>query len=1347
MLRTLRWMLAVAALGAVGGVAPGCGDLQPPVNQVQAGALEKSVFAGEWYFQQTVIDTPYSSFTFVGNQGDMERIRWEVQENFLLGRRSYEYIANSEVGGLSGPQALQGAIVAAYRIQSHFDIRRQYNPVTGEETNVITENIFDRPWYERQFMRVDWSQNLSTGSDLFMFDRLFGGVMATPVAYSSTDPSSPDAPRFERDTSNSVHYMDITNRVFLTPEMVEIWGMRLPGCLLANFINSANLDCHEHEIGVRNSFLRVDEAARDYQPFVYDGDHMERFGYFTTERAGYNRQYGTVDGERFHFAERHNLWMQSHKRQPGVDGRPGALVSCLEDADCADGRGSLCDLDLARALRTTDSTGRYQGACTIPYRERTPRPMVYYHPGLPDVLWGDAVGFSDDWNTAFVNVVSSLREQECLATEGLPEDCINERDRPDALNMYIACRSPVALNDAEACGRRGMVINPGDLRYSQTPYVNDPHLAAPLGYGPHSADPLTGEVIMANAYVYGAGVDTIASFGRDLIRLLDGDIDIDQVADGGTVQAWLDQQRIQGAGQERTAMQHAVHIDGHNLDEVIGGMDFSNTRMGGRPEASEGPASRWDAQRLNSSNIDPRTAVADSRRRLGNAGAYGSPTSAYSRLALLRGTDIERQMVESAPEVLMAANLDPNSIGAELSPDMINAASVITGLNNDRQDALRHYLDMVNAESCLLDASFADASLLGLARAVRRAADNGEVINWYGVEYPILDEAGELDWNLVRAMLIHPIYHAVTAHEIGHTVGLRHNFMGSFDAVNYDPRYWELRNDGDMAPRLWDPISEAELNGRILENSTSSVMDYGVNFIVTDANGLGHYDHAAIKMGYGDLVEVFTNARNPQDVATWNWGQTDWLGPILPSSFQGGGTLAFRSYTDWPAVIGSVDALQERADVPYSTTVPDEFLAGFAGSSTRYRAPDGRPMVPYMFGTDDNADLGPDNMRYDQGADVYETIQSISDNYWNFYPFSHFRRQRIGFSAGGVAGRSSGRYFNKLTSANQIYALYRPIFTDIFGLAEDDSFWTREDGFGAWTGATGVAFSLLARVATAPEPGSYVSTRRPDGSTVFEPGQGSTLSPGIRVNALDGRFTETTWNFDNGFYWRDQLERVGFTYDKVSAFMALTDSTANFVGRDTDADVRRYQLSFATTFGPAITNLFRGVMGEDWTTIGPRFGPPVSGRSPDLVYPTPAELAAGGTTITAAPINPAAGFTIQLYASVFGMAYLPETYDQDFLNRARIWADGSDEAIGIPDADTVSWTDPRSSITYRARSYMVGTGATARETGVGAQMLRHQMALMANPAATLEARRFVDNIDIIRRLTAILGAGRGGLSP
>ena len=47
---------------------------------------------------------------------------------------------------------------AMFRIQSHFDIRRAYNPPTGEELNVVEENTIDRPWYEREYMRVDWSQ-------------------------------------------------------------------------------------------------------------------------------------------------------------------------------------------------------------------------------------------------------------------------------------------------------------------------------------------------------------------------------------------------------------------------------------------------------------------------------------------------------------------------------------------------------------------------------------------------------------------------------------------------------------------------------------------------------------------------------------------------------------------------------------------------------------------------------------------------------------------------------------------------------------------------------------------------------------------------------------------------------------------------------------------------------------------------------------------------------------------------------------------------------------------------------------------------------------------------------------
>ena len=49
-----------------------------------------------------------------------------------------------------------------FNITSHFDISRDYNPQTGEELNIIVENTTDRPWYQREYFRVDWSKNLVT---------------------------------------------------------------------------------------------------------------------------------------------------------------------------------------------------------------------------------------------------------------------------------------------------------------------------------------------------------------------------------------------------------------------------------------------------------------------------------------------------------------------------------------------------------------------------------------------------------------------------------------------------------------------------------------------------------------------------------------------------------------------------------------------------------------------------------------------------------------------------------------------------------------------------------------------------------------------------------------------------------------------------------------------------------------------------------------------------------------------------------------------------------------------------------------------------------------------------------
>lgn len=1304
----LRSVLATAIVCAAISV-PGCFEPRPAVNQVQPNVIEKSVFAGEWYYQQTVIDTPYSAgFTFVGEQGRLERIRWEIQEDFLIARRSYEFIAGSEPTGITGV-AEDNAVVAAYRISSHFDIRRAYNPVTGEEQNLITENSTDRPWYERRFMRVEWETNLANATDLFAIARVLDGVTAEPVAYYVQDPNDENRPRFEANADGDVHYMDIVNRLFVQPATAEIPGYgRIPSCYL---LYQSHLDCAASEITVRNSFLRVD-PSRDYEPQLYTGDRMERFGYFITERAGYDEHYGVIEGARHRYANRHNLWMSSHKRDA-----EGNVVSCHADADCADGRGSLCDLDYGRARRSFDAAGLV-GACTIPYRDREVRPVVYYTTeSFPDDLVPDAQHLAESWNEAFVETVGSLRALECEANGGT--DCDAERTR--TTQVYAICGSPVVEGDPEICGPVGTTARPGDLRYSILGYVSEPHLSSPLGYGPSSADPTTGEIIMANAFVYGAAMETIASFGRDIVRLLNGDVTGDEISEGLTVDEWL--ARLETGAAAETSGEHghghAIPVDGTDAERINAAMHFERFAREGTPLAP--PTTLEEA-------MDRMDAA---ETRLWNDGAFGrGDERGDARLSQLEGTDLERMM--TTREMRLAAGIDPERA---VDDDILAAASPLRGMNPRRRDGLTELRNQLQAESCILDAEFTDQGLLGLARAVAAAAEGDGTMEWYGETYTLVDGAGNLDYELVRTMMRHPIFEAVTSHEVGHTLGLRHNFSGSYDALNYLPEYWRLRNDGSVAPRAWDPVTTAEVDGRIHENQYSTVMDYGVNFVVTDANGVSNYDHAAIAMGYGDLVQVFDDAADPDEVAWWNFiNSAGWPVPLELSSFTGGRPSA-HEYTDWLEVVGDADAISQRSLVPYTSLVPNRALRS-VGINDPMQSADGRPAVPFMFCSDEQADLNPDCLRYDQGSDPYETVQSVADSYWYYYIFTNFRRQRLGFSPQAVATRVHDRYFEKFARANQIYALYRPLLDDIFGgQADYDTFWTRQDGMGAYTLAVGVAMNTLTRVITAPEPGEYANTTRPDGTTALvRTGAGGPLTPNT-IGVFDGRFMETTWDFDAGYFWFDQLDRVGYFYDKIAAIEVIVDPTTYFLGRDTDVDIRRYQLSFATTFPDATDSLFRGLLGEDWGTVAPRFG------TDGLVWPDPLQLEEGSMAGT--PVDPAVGFSLQLYAAVFGMSYIPQTYDEHFLQSSRIWLRGGAEEVEIPPSfDTIEFTDPETGFTYVALSYVVG----GRETGVGAQLLEHAQTLETR-GATRELDRFIDNLNLVRRLSWLFGFGVQPLSP
>jgi hypothetical protein len=1281
--------------------------------------VDKSAFEGEWYYRRTVIDLPYSAgITWVGDQGNLgsvDKIVWDIQEDYLIARRSYQRVQDSEPEGIA-QTSVQGAAIAMYKIESHFDIRREYDTVTGEELNVVVENSLDRPWYKREHMRVDWSKNLVTDWQFLTSAQILGSLQLEPVSYYVQDLGQGNShrPKFERRAeTDEVYYIDIVNKMFAKPEMVKVPGYEngVPQCF---FFSTSYIDCAPVEITVRNSFLKVDRE-RDYQPKVQTGDRMARAGFFYVDRAGYDAHYGVVESARHRFYIRHNLWQQSHRKT-----QDGKLVACTaaSEKEVCGGGGAGCDMDWARAFGQRTAAGELQGACTIPYRKRVIRPVAYHlSKNFPAALVEHVERAVEQWNQALVQTVASLREIECRDNEGEATDCEAERTRRDGQSIFVLCHNPVISKDAKACGEPGTSADLGDLRYSMIGWVNEPHRYSPLGYGPHSADPETGEIIAGNALLYGAGLEQVISFGRDVVALLLGDLDEKQVRDGEQVKAWVE--RMQAPGSSRTgrpADDHAVRVDGTDVARVNASMDFSWARRVGLSNAGS-----------LGSGASFKERIADVQRVLARAGAFGQEGKALGINQLI-GTDIEYMLTGS--QEMLAAGLDPRT---SLNQEVLKQASPLQGGDRvDRARALENLRQQATSDGCVLTEEFADASMSGLAREIERAVTEGDgTVSWFGKNYRITDEEGRIDYEAVRSSLMVPLIASVAIHEVGHTLGLFHNFSGSYDALNYHPRYWELRNDGEMAPRAWDPLTEEEINGRIGEYAYSSVMDYSQDTILGQGNhGLGHYDVAAIKLGYGDLVEVFDDVQDPSGINLISYLQRGGYPVNLTYTALTGASSDFEvkayNYIDVVTrVVGGIERLEKRSDVPYEQLVPDPVLVSQEVTAPTMD-PERRPAVPYRFCNDYLSEVRPECQAYDAGADPYESVQSIIDRYWNYHLFDAYRRERLGFDVDKYQDRILNRYLLKLQRANQVYTLYRGLFEALYqGNSSLNQFWTRPDGMGDWTAAVGAAYQLLTRMITTPEPGYYELKTRGDGSEAL---QQVIHASSVRINEVDGRPIETTWDVDEGYYYWENIERVGFYYDKVLALQVLTDPRTYFVAQDTAPDVRKYQINFYSSFGPAVTNFMRGLMAEDWQTIAPRW-------SDDKVLETDSfDMGLGARPGIA--IDPNASFSIQLNAAVLGMTQIPATFDQSYFNSARIFLRGSSESVALdPALPIIEFNDPTSGLTYAAGSYLDGGG---RQTGIGAQMLLHARELLEH-GSQQELSRFVDNIDLVRRLTGRLG--------
>jgi hypothetical protein len=1335
-------------------VAAGCTE-RPPRSFVQPNVLKKSDLTGVWYYAQTVLESQaVAGQLFAGLSPGMMKIKFDVEEGTLYARRAYEHVAGSEDSYAEDPASYFGQPLAAWRITSHFDIIRDFNPMTGEETNRIIEST-ERPWNEREFIRVDWSESLITDNEGVGLWFLFDDIQPESVPFWESDPTKPDAIRLERAAANDeefdqgeANYLDVTNKLLLKPKNQTITyeeggqqgSLTYPACFFRYNLD----DCATEVVKIRHSFAKI-SPKHQYEPRKWDGPQMDLFGYFTTEnsRLSYHRQYGITNSGIQRYMNRFNLWKKSYQ----------------ED-----------------------------GKTPIPYAAREQRTIPYYamstlEPFPPELfdLGGEVIR---QWNEAVKVAVADVT--------GKPIAQVQE--------VFVWCHNPVKQNeDPEACKQglqperdaKGNVIldadgNPmlmarkGDPRRSMIFWIHQTQ-AGPLGYGPSMSDPQTGESISARSMIYGAALDSYAANARDMVLLASGRLDPREFVDGINVREWVDANK---AGTKDARLQTFTTTD---VKAMASAMDF----RWARGQAPEAPIDRSSPDAFLKS-------IGARQQAMHRAGVFGQGNAdlAQIRRDKLRDSVLEGMMITSDHMMMAGGARDWTA----LSPAEKARISPL------RSQAVRREIEYRMNKLRAVGVDFADFMDQNIIQRAIKLANDPEIQN--------------MDPERIRQALRRDIFLGVTLHEVGHNVGLRHNFRASFDAMNYFPQYWELRDKartsrmayagfdpntgqakgepypasnpdctgraGKLGPRYLNcpghRISVEEVNGGQQEYQYSSIMEYGSDFNA-DFYGLGKYDKAAMKFGYAGngFVEVFTNAKFDNN-AQIQWASlhafAGAFGFPSPLTLTGGwGSINYYNYPD--LFEDGYKGLEERLDVPLDALVNKPWEnpnKRTVGDFIAYDDQD-RPMVPYYFCSDEFVG----NLtcqRFDSGADAYEQASDLISRYHNYYLLNNFKRDRYRFFTSlGYYSRISDRYLEMLREQMTWYTLLRSNFSDTIDGAEAQEvrdFFSNPDGWGSFTAAVERGFNLVGQILMTPNAGSFTPVARAQSNDLpfdyykfgrddLSGGAGATV-----IGLLDGKFGETTWDFDRcGYYWADECQtRIGYFIDKTIALDVLSQSQAYFTGRDTTTDVRRYAIGYYRIFKQQVQEKLGAMLAGDLTSLAPRLVPGSTPGTASVAYPDWALDNKNFQTPDTRPlIDPAGGFTLNLYAGVYAMSAFPSGFDNDFVDTTRIFVVGNGEAP-VPDSQILgslgttnpddsagkyyTFSDPVSGKTYAARIFPKsgdgGSGSVYRQdTGVRmldtlAKLNTDRVAACAAPSSiecslkTTAFNNYKSNIDVMRSL-------------
>jgi hypothetical protein len=574
-----------------------------------------------------------------------------------------------------------------------------------------------------------------------------------------------------------------------------------------------------------------------------------------------------------------------------------------------------------------------------------------------------------------------------------------------------------------------------------------------------------------------------------------------------------------------------------------------------------------------------------------------------------------------------------------------------------------------------------------------------------------------LGWPRARISieLSRQLFIGTESHELGHCLGMRHQFAASADWRNYDDNYyriaeenpWPVPLDSDTDP-VGDPghgvldaeeerayqdeyalVKQARDTAGIAAHTASSTMEYTADWY-EDESAMGKFDKAAMLFGYGEMAEVYVNSTNatPDEIDpreardVWRFFsggegcQTDAECPFNSAGSRGDELVA-----------GQIEQTCIPNPVhPTAGTLCSNFWDAMAGENAAGDL--GHVAVRY----DSCEDLlamsnsEPACMQFDRGASFTEVVNNFRERYDRDYLRNNFRRYRRTFSVQSYYGRVWGRNLG----------LMRDLYGNLWQrYAYDPDFLNDEGPFGFIDqyAASIDIMNFFSQIVSQPDIGSYRWNENRQLYTHFDDFPDN-VSAQLSLDLGLAKHPYST--YQDGITGISKLEKIGIFYDRVWALEAML---VRYWGDDFGTDLTSLT-NFYDLFPNELSQLLSGIIRDEPREYGPRVfceelteqhecldphlqyidwyrGDCVLGIGSGACRPDPVRETYAGMD----GIDFGASFLSRIYATLFGLQEIPVWYDTSFLNQLDICIEGQGDCFGITGDMAVCDLDP-SSDTY-----------------------------------------------------------------